>query len=110
MSTMSCNGTHLPAGNLLQAPTLQPPSTRTTIDPSLYGIDTLATGNLPQAPTIRRGQSLEKTSSSGEVAAQESTASLLCGPLLVGSQLPPISKFSGEEQDGEGEGFEEWIE
>ena len=44
------------------------------------------------------------------MAAQESTVSLLCGPLLAGSQLPPISKFSGEEQDGEGKGFEEWIE
>jgi len=51
-----------------------------------------------------------RTSSSERIAVQDSAVSLPCGPLFAGSQLPPISKFSGEEQDGEGKGFKEWIE
>jgi len=82
------------------------------VNSSLHGIGTLATGNLLPAPTRRHGLSLERTSNSGGAAAQEPTAShsLPYGPLFAGSQLPPISKFSGEEQDGDGEGFEKWIE
>ena len=30
--------------------------------------------------------------------------------MMSGQQLPPISKFSGEDSDGEGESFEDWIE
>ena len=30
--------------------------------------------------------------------------------MISGQQLPPISKFSGEDPDGEGESFEDWIE
>ena len=31
-------------------------------------------------------------------------------PYLLGQQLPPISKFSGEDFDGDGETFLEWVE
>ena len=30
--------------------------------------------------------------------------------MIPGQQLPPISKFSGEDSDGEGKSFEDWIE
>ena len=30
--------------------------------------------------------------------------------MMPGQQLPPISKFSGEDSDGEGKSFEDWIE
>ena len=31
-------------------------------------------------------------------------------PYLLGQQLPPMSKFSGEDKEGDGETFLEWIE
>ena len=31
-------------------------------------------------------------------------------PMMPGQQLPPLSKFSGEYSDGEGESFEDWTE
>jgi len=55
-----------------------------TMDPSLHGIDTLATGNLLPESITRHGLSSERTSSSGGVAVQESVASLPCGPLFCG--------------------------
>ena len=88
---LASSGAHLPVGSLLQAPTLQTPPTRATMNPSLHGIGTLATGNLLPASTTRHGLSLERTSSSERVASQEPTASLPYGPLFLGSQLPPIT-------------------
>ena len=108
--SLASDGSYLPAGSLLQAPSMLTPSIRATRNPSLHGIGTLATGNLLPESISRHGLSSESTSSSGGIAVQESAASLPCGPLFTGSQLPPISKFSGEEQDDESEGFEEWIE
>ena len=29
--------------------------------------------------------------------------------MIIGQQLPPMSKFSGEDPDGEGKGCKEWI-
>jgi len=108
--SLASNGSYLPAGSLLQAPSMLTPSIGATMNHSLHGIGTLATGNLLPESITRHGSSSESNGSSGGIAVQESAVSLPCGPLFAGSQLPPIGKFSGEEQDDESEGFEEWIE
>ena len=108
--SFASDGSHFPVRSLLHAPTLQLLSTRPTTDYSASGIGKLTTGNLLPAPATSHSLPVERTGSSGGMATQESATSLPCGPLFAGSQLPPISKFSGEEHDGEGGDFEEWIE
>ena len=87
-------------------------------------ITTSSTIELPATPLIT-GPGRVSSGSSGSLfsapIAETSTAGTVEGlpihttlvpymSMMSGQQLPPISKFSGEDPDGEGESFEDWIE
>ena len=94
--------------------------------PSTASISVLATPFLPSCvPTIGTFPSVSSYTTQSRDHAVEASSPGRCHtsgaitnshsvsmqtPYLLGQQLPPLSKFSGEDLDGDGETFLEWVE
>ena len=90
------------AAAITTSPTIELPATPLITGPGR--VSSGSSGSLFSAP-------IAETSTAGTVEGLPIHTTLVpYMSMMPGQQLPPISKFSGEDPDGEGESFEDWIE